>query len=422
MEKSVLRQIIIDQQELFDQEEEFVERDIDYDYYLKGEEIVIISGIRRCGKSTLLKIIAKKTENHTVHINFDDIRLSAFTIEDFEKIEQVLAELYGPDENYVLFLDEIQNAEHWERWLNNLYAKGRKVFATGSNAQLLSSEISSYLTGRNKVIRLLPFSFKEYLQYHAVDLTSYPDRLTSTDKARIFSHFNEYLNNGGFPVVIKNNDVAITRQYFEDILTKDVLLRYRIREIKELKNLVLYLISNPGGIYSYSTLKSVSGIKSLSTIKKYIDYLISVYLLYQIRRFDYSVKKQSVSSSKIYAGDNSFLKTVSFTFSENTGQKLENLVFLHFIRKGAEVYYHRGKKECDFVIKEGIQITGAVQVSAELHDPVVRKREISGLMEAMDSYKLESGLILTMETEEPDILLNDKKIEILPVWKWMLRS
>jgi len=138
--------------------------------------------------------------------------------------------------------------------------------------------------------------------------------------------------------------VAITRQYFEDILTKDVLLRYRIREIKELKNLVLYLISNPGGIYSYSTLKSVSGIKSLSTIKKYIDYLISVYLLYQIRRFDYSVKKQSVSSSKIYAGDNSFLKTVSFTFSENTGQKLENLVFLHFIRKGAEVYYHRGKK------------------------------------------------------------------------------
>jgi len=166
----------------------------------------------------------------------------------------------------------------------------------------------------------------------------------------------------------------------------------------------------------------VSGIKSLSTIKKYIDYLISVYLLYQIRRFDYSVKKQSVSSSKIYAGDNSFLKTVSFTFSENTGQKLENLVFLHFIRKGAEVYYHRGKKECDFVIKEGIQITGAVQVSAELHDPVVRKREISGLMEAMDSYKLESGLILTMETEEPDILLNDKKIEILPVWKWMLRS
>ena len=133
------------------------------------------------------------------------------------------------------------------------------------------------------------------------------------------------------------------------------------------------------------------------------------------------MKKQSGSSSKIYAGDNSFLKTVSFTFSENTGQKLENLVFLHFIRKGAEVYYHLGKKECDFVIKEGIQITGAVQVSAELSDPVVRKREISGLMEAMESYKLESGLILTMETEEPDILLDNKKIEILPVWKWMLR-
>jgi len=403
MEKSVLRQIIIDQQELFSREEKIVERDIDYDYYLKGDEIVIISGIRRCGKSTLLKIIAKKLKEQTIFINFDDIRLSAFTISDFEKIEQIISELYGPNQKYVLLLDEIQNAEHWERWLNNLYTKGIKVFATGSNAQLLSSEISSYLTGRNKIIRLFPFSLKEYLNYHSIDLSDYPERFTSENKAEIFRHFNNYLNNGGFPVVIKNNDVEITRQYFEDIINKDVLLRYRIREIKELKDLILFLISNPGSIYSYSTLKKVSGIKSLSTIKNYIDYLISVYLLYQIQRFDYSIKKQKISSSKIYAGDNSFLKTVSFSFSDNTGQKLENLVFLHLIRKGYEVYYHLGKNECDFVIKEGIKITGAIQVSTEIHDPVVRKREISGLIEAMENYRL------------------NKKIEIIPVWKWILR-
>ncbi len=420
MEKSVLRQIIIDQQELFNREEKIVERDINYDYYLKGDEIVIISGIRRCGKSTLLKIIAKKLKEQTIFINFDDIRLSAFTISDFEKIEQVISELYSPNQKYVLLLDEIQNAEHWERWLNNLYTKGIKVFATGSNAQLLSSEISSYLTGRNKIIRLFPFSLKEYLNYHSIDLSDYPERFTSENKAEIFRHFNNYLNNGGFPVVIKNNDVEITRQYFEDIINKDVLLRYRIREIRELKDLILFLISNPGRIYSYSTLKKVSGLKSLSTIKNYIDYLISVFLLYRIQRFDYSVKKQTVSSSKIYAGDNSFLKTVSFSFSDNTGQKLENLVFLHLIRKGYEVYYHLDKKECDFVIKEGIKITGAIQVSADILDPVVRKREISGLIEAIEKYKLEKGLILTMETEEPELIIDDKRIEIVPVWKWIL--
>lgn len=420
MQKSVIRQIIIDQQNIFNREETIIERDIDYDYYIKGDEIVIISGIRRCGKSTLLKIIAKKIEKQAIYINFDDIRFSAFTISDFEKIEQIISELCSPNQKYVLFLDEIQNAEHWERWLNNLHAKGIKVFATGSNAQLLSSEISSYLTGRNKTIRLFPYSFKEYLNYQRVDLSHYPDRMTSESKAEIFYHFNNYMNNGGFPVVAKNDDVEITRQYFDDIITKDVLLRYRIREIKELKDLILFLISNPGSIYSYSSLKKVSGIKSLSTIKNYIDYVVSVYLLYQIQRFDYSIKKQKTSSSKVYAGDNGFLKTVSFSFSDNIGQKLENIVFLHLSRKGYEVYYHLDKKECDFVFKKGIGIIGAIQVSADLHDPVVRKREISGLIEAMENYNLENGLILTMETEEPEEIINDKKIIVMPVWQWML--
>jgi len=422
MEKSVLQQIIIDQQEYFNREEALVERDIDYDYYLKGEEIVIISGIRRCGKSTLLKIIAQKTSGQAIFINFDDIRLSGFAISDFEQIEKIIAELYGADTNYVLFLDEIQNAEHWERWLNNLYSKGVKVFATGSNAQLLSSEISTYLTGRNKVIRLFPFSFAEYLQYHAVDISGFPDRMTSITRSEILRHFKTYLNTGGFPVVIKNNDVEITRQYFDDIITRDVLLRYRIREVQEFKDLVLFLISNPGGIFSYSTLKTASGIKSISTIKNYIDALVSVYLLYQIRRFDYSVKKQNISSSKCYAGDTSFLKTVSFSFSDNHGQKLENLVFLQLQRMGHDVYYHLGKKECDFVIKDGIPITQAIQVSTEIHNPVVRKRELSGLVEAMDAYHLKTGLILTMEAEEPDIVQDNKTIHIMPVWTWILQN
>lgn len=420
MEISVLRQILIDQQELFGRIDGIIKRDLDYDYYLKGDEIVIISGIRRCGKSTLLKLIGRKIDKKPVFINFDDIRLSAFSITDFEKLEMIITELFGESSGYTLFLDEIQNAESWERWLNNLYAKGIKVFATGSNAQLLSSEISTYLTGRNKVIRLFPFSFKEYIAFKSDMLQKKFGMPTSGDKAEINRMFREYLTSGGFPVVIKNNDISLSGQYFDDIITKDVIVRYRVREIKELKDLVLYLISNTGRIYSYSTLAKVSSLKSLSTIKNYIDHLESVYLLYRVERFDYSVKRQKVSSSKVYAGDNSFLTTVSFRFSENSGQRLENLVYLHLLRRGCEIYYHLEKKECDFVIKEGMAITEAIQVSADISDPVVRKREISGVLEAMNSYSLNTGLILTMDTEEVIIPDEKRTIKVIPVWKWML--
>lgn len=422
MEISVLRQIIIDQQELFSRMDGIIERSVDYDYYLKGDEIVIISGIRRCGKSTLLKLISQKLHKKPVFINFDDIRLSAFSITDFEKTEKVITELFGDSSGYALFLDEIQNAGMWERWLNNLYTKGIKVFATGSNSQLLSSEISTYLTGRNKVIRLFPFSFKEYIDFKS-GITNKPSgMLTGNDKAEINRMFREYLTSGGFPVVIKNDDISISGQYFDDIITKDVIVRYRVREIKELKDLILYLISNTGRAYSYSTLAKVSSLKSLSTIKNYIDYLESVYLLYRVERFDYSVKKQKVSSSKVYAGDNSFLATVSFRFSESSGQRLENLVYLHLLRRGCEIYYHLEKKECDFVIKRGIEITEAIQVSVDISDPAVRKREVSGLLEAMKCYNLKTGLILTMETEEEIIPAQDMKISVIPVWKWMLED
>jgi len=192
-----------------------------------------------------------------------------------------------------------------------------------------------------------------------------------------------------------------------------------VREVKELKDLVLFLFSNIGGIYSYSTLKSVCQIKSLSTIKNYIDYFENVFLVYQVRRFDYSIKKQKVSSSKIYVGDNSFLKTVSFNFSENTGKRLENLVYLQLKRRYDEIYYHLDKNECDFVIKENLKITQAIQVSLKLDNPVTKQREIVGLVEAMRRYKLNDGYILTLENEEliePD----NKKIIIKPIWKWLL--
>lgn len=415
MDRNKLRQVIIDQQEEFNKSEELIDRDLNIDYFLRGNEIVIISGIRRCGKSSLLKIISKKIKGNKLFLNFDDIRLTDFTTDNFQDIKAIAHEIFN-DKNIVYFLDEVQNADNWERWVNNLYSKNIKVFVTGSNSKLLSSEISTYLTGRNKVIKLYPFSFREFLRYHSINKTK---NLTTEEKNEIFREFLDYFEIGGFPCIIKNNDINLSKQYFEDIFNKDVLNRYQIKQIKEIKDLILYLFSNSGRTYSYSTLKQITKIKSLSTIKNYIDFFKNVFLVYTIEKFDYSLKKQKISSSKVYIADNSFFKTISFNFSENKGKRLENLVFLELIRKGREVYYHLDKKECDFVIKEDLKVTFVIQVSLELDDLRTRKREIDGLMDAMKKYNLKQGYILTLE-EEKTITKSKKKIFVMPVWKWLL--
>ena len=413
MEKELLRQIVIDQQDLFKKVDNLIERSVDLNYFLKGEEIVIISGIRRCGKSSLLKLISEKYDCIKIFVNFDDVRFVDFEIKNFQDLEEIFLEIGGQNK-VVYFFDEIQNLKHWEKWVNNLHSKKIKVFITGSNANLLSSEISTYLTGRNKVIKLFPFSFKEYLNLKKIDSTY----SSTKEKVNLMKHFNNYFNIGGFPQVIKNEDLELSKQYFEDILNKDLIIRYKIKDIKELKDLIIFLLSNIGKINSYTTLKQITGIKSLSTIKKYLDGFQNVFLLHQVNKFDYSINKQKVAPSKIYTYDNSFLKTVSFNFSENFGKRLENLVFIHLLRTQKNVYYHLNKKECDFIIKEGLKVKNAIQVTLNL-DKLTKEREITGLLEAMEKYNLKEGLILNLENEET-IKIENKIVYIKPIWKWLL--
>jgi len=417
MEKHKLKEVLQDQQILFDKIDNLVEREVSLNDCMKGNEIIIITGIRRCGKSSLLKIISKKLNKKFVYINFDDIRFTDFKVENFEDIEEIISEIRGIKTEVIYLLDEVQNVLSWERWVNNLYAKNIKVFVTGSNSSLLSSEISTFLTGRNKVIKLYPFSFKEFLLFKKIKID-----YQTTDERRIISQaFNEYFEKGGFPLVIINDDLSLSKQYFEDILNKDIIKRYGIKKVKELKDLILYLFSNVSKTYSYSTLKQISSIKSLSMINNYIEHLKNVFVASTINKFDYSIKKQRVSSSKFYVLDNSFLKTVAFNFSENTGKRLENLVFIELVRREVEVYYHLKKNECDFIIKEGLNITKAIQVCLILDNIVTKKREIDGLCEALKEYNLKEGLILTLDKEE-EFMIDGKKIIIKPVWKWLLEK
>jgi predicted AAA+ superfamily ATPase len=415
MDKSKLRQVIIDQQERFRKDDGLIARDVDLKYLLKGKEMVVVTGIRRCGKSSLLKLIAAGLGGSRFFMDFDDVRLSDFEVPDYQHVEELALELCGEGAYY--FLDEIQNAPLWERWVNNLYGRDVKIFMTGSNSSLLSSEISTFLTGRNKQLRLDTFSFREFLRLRKINYDL--SRLSSAQKASISKMFREYFEVGGFPLVLKNSDPDLSRQYFADILNKDVMGRHKIREVKGINDLALFLLSNVGKRYSYSTLKQVSGIKSLSTIKKYVGYFQESFLVYTVGLFDYSVRKQKVSSSKAYAGDNGFLKTVAFNFTENLGQRLENLVFLHLKRLGLETYYYAGKKECDFVAKRGIKVEVAIQVAASLDNPKTKEREVDGLLEAMRLYKLDKGVILTFE-EEGVIKKGNHEIEVLPVWKWLI--
>jgi predicted AAA+ superfamily ATPase len=394
-----------------------VDRDINLKKLTRGNDIVVISGIRRCGKSTLLKLISKEIDRRTVLVNFDDIRFTNFSEIDYPSIEEIISELFGDDVIYLL--DEVQNIPAWQRWVNNLHERKKKVFVTGSNSNLLSSEISTYLTGRNRIVTLTPFSFREMMRFKGIEIKDI-DTLSTAEKGSIIGSFGRYLELGGFPEVIIREDPDLSRTYFEDILTRDIVVRHGIREIKELKDLSLFLITNSGSPLSYSTLKSISGVKSVSTIKNFIDHLEEAYLVKRVDRFSFSLKKQKAVPSKIYATDIGFLRSVSFNFTDNKGKVLENMVLNHLVRKHREVYYHLERKECDLIIKEGLKVTEAFQVTFSMSDPGTRERELKGLIDAMKTYSLDKGTVITYE-EEKVIERDGYRIDIVPAWKWFLK-
>jgi hypothetical protein len=270
------------------------------------------------------------------------------------------------------------------------------------------------------VIKLFPFSFREYLRFRGIPLAD-SGRSTSMEKARLFNAFEDYRSKGGFPEVLLQDDVGLSRIYFEDIITKDILARYGTKDPKALREMALFLVSNTGRQVSYQSLAKIVGIKSVSTIKRHLDHLEESYLFHRINRFSYSVKKQVAVPAKYYAADVGFLTSIAFRTSANRGHRLENLVFNHLERSGMEIYYHHERKECDFILKDGPSIVQAVQVADDLADRSTRDREISGLMEALDDYKLDEGLLVTSDITE-ELQIEGKRIRILPAWRWMLEG
>ncbi len=385
---------------------------------IKGDYIEVLTGIRRCGKSTVLNEIRFGSLENDYYMNFDDDRLLHFRVGDFQMLYELFVELFG--EQNTFYFDEIQNIEGWERFVRRLHDYKKKIYISGSNATMLSSELGTRLTGRYVSHELFPFSFVEYLNFKNISFEK--EKLFSTiGKAEIKKHFFEYLEKGGFPEYLKNGNKDYLKFLFESILYRDVLVRHKLVNEKEMRELVFYLASNIAKLVSYNNLAKLIGVQNASTVKKYIQYLEDPYLIFQVSKYDHSVKKQIFNPKKIYFIDNALASLLGFRFSEDKGRFLENLVFVELKRRGFELFYHKETKECDFLLKEKNKIVSAIQVSISLNDQATRKREIAGLLEAMKVNGLRSSLILT-EDEEEQITIGIITIEVLPVWKWLLRD
>ncbi len=431
MDKNKLKELLIEHKQRFlAARTDLIRREIqdNIEPFIKFKEVVIITGPRRGGKSSLMKLICddlmkkyKVPPSNILYLNFEDERFIEFTTGDFAQIFELFLQINKPAGRQYFFLDEIQNVTGWERWVNRLYENENiKIFITGSNASLLSSEISTALTGRNRTITNFPFSFREFLIFKNYKLQE-NDFYQTKKRAIIKSFFQEYLKLGGYPEVIKINDPTLLEQYFKDIIYRDILPRYSIKKLKEIRELCLFLASNLGSIHSYSRLQNLIGVKSINTVKTYLEILKEVFLFFRINLFDYSIKRQIYNPSKIYIIDTALGSSISFKFSENIGHIYENLVFLELERRNKEIYYWKSKKgkEVDFLIKKGLNIEEAIQVSYNLSDKKTLDREIESLLMAKDEFKIEHLSIIT-EDEEIEKETGNVKIKIIPLWKWLL--
>lgn len=378
--------------------------------------IKVIMGIRRCGKSMIChQALRNKLYGY---LNFDDERLIGLSATDLNKMLQFLLEV-NP-EIKVLFFDEIQNVEGWELFINRLQRQGYNILITGSNSKLLSKELATHLTGRYIAIELSPFSFREFLRAKKFQWTLSSLHKTQ-DKAILYTYLNEYMHKGGFPdMVIEGYNAAYLRELYDKIISRDITYRYHVKYSNTLKEMAIYSHANLANRITLHKIKNTFDINSIHTVKNYYQYLSDAYLVLLVHAFSFKYKEQIKQPKKIYTIDNGFSSAISPKFTQDLGAALENLVFQELYRRGsAFAYYSTGDCEVDFVVHENRQVTALIQVAMSLEDPDTRKREIKALVKATKHVRCSHLILITWE-EEGQEEIDDLKIDILPIWKWLL--
>lgn len=420
----MIRSVILQQKEELGtlQGKNYLERhvSINIEEYLNSGLVKLITGPRRAGKSVFTLQLLK--DRNFAYLNFDDDLLLQNFNED--QVLKYLAEIY-PGYDYLL-IDEIQNLDRWELWINKLYRRGFNLVITGSNAKLLSHELATILTGRYLQIELYPFSFAEVSAYHSFKLPA-EDELTPSISGSILQNLRDYLIYGGFPETIMTRDLV--KNYLsgllDSVLLKDVVRRFKVRTPKTLYDLAHYLLTNYCNSFSFNQLMNDLGLNSVATIKKFCQYLSETYLFFYLPRYSVKLKQLQKTPQKVYIADNGFVVARSFELSRNEGRLLENLVFIELLRRkyrpGLELFYYRTRndKEVDFICRQGHIITSLIQVCFDLSGAKTYKREISALVEAGREINCTNFQVITWD-QEAQVEEQGARINIIPAWKWLL--
>lgn len=400
---------------------------------LNTNKVVVAKGVRRSGKSSAMLLVVDALLlsglpiSRVLYLNFDDERLP-FTAENFDLILQSYRELF-PQTSFSevhLFLDEVQQCPGWEQFVRRVYDQETKhIFITGSNAKLLSAEIASSLRGRTLQFEYFPLSFTEYCSFNAIDT----QKASPEAKARLVVAFQDYLLQGGFPELVLQAPAyrdKILQEYYHLMLYRDMVERYDIRNLPALRYFIRRLLVNitkPTSIHKiYNELKSAGLSVSKNSLYEWADQLETIYLFLTLPKYESSMVKEHSSEKKYYLIDNGLLRALSAQLTEGRGNLLENLVFLHLRGQaslGTQLFYYKGKKECDFMVTHNQEVRHLVQASWQLADGSTRERELAGLLEAAKATGCRSLWLVTHEEEET-IDYDGYTIEVLPAWKFCL--
>ena len=387
----------------------------DTEMLLSSRLIKLITGPRRVGKSTQALLMLRN--RNFAYLNFDSQQL--LDAWDADLVMRMLDDVY-PGYEYLL-LDEVQNLDAWDLWVSELYRLGKNLVITGSNAKMLSSEMATALTGKYLKVEMLPFSLEEFFDWNKLDLV----RLSPEQQADASALMDDYLRNGGYPEVVASRQ--LTRTYldtlFDSIVWKDVAKRHSVRNVTDLNDLALYLVSNFCNPVSANELTEELGFSSVNTTKKFMDYLHEPYLFYYLPRYNNKLKLMKKAPRKIYVVDNGFVAAKAFSLSDNLGRLLENQVFVELLRQGYDtdktMFYYRSRndKEVDFVLRKGTHIDRLVQVCYDMSNAKTEKREVDSLLECAAELNC-SNLAIVTNTEQRVIDKDGYRIDVVPVAKW----
>lgn len=385
--------------------------------YRDSNPIKLITGPRRAGKSVLaLQMLQGK---NFAYLNFDDSSL----LDKFQEnaVEQALNEVY-PDYKYLL-LNEIQNLEKWSTWVSKLYRRGINIIITGSNANMLSTDIASMLSGRYVELRLFPFSAKEYIHHHSINAKEF---ITSKQVSSINIILDKFLHFGGYPEMLDTPQVthSYLSSLYDSVILKDIVKRYKLRKVQDLYNVANWLLSNFTNPFSATSLTSEVNIGSTNTVKKYCGYLEDVYLFMYLPRFNNKLKLMEKADKKVYVVDNGFIEARAFELSQNLGRLMENMVFMELLKRGYdlkkyELFYYksRNERETDFVCRRQSMVEQLIQVCYDMSALKTRKREVNAIVECAKELNCHTLTIITWN-EEDTIETNGETIQVIPLRKW----